>query len=855
MSRMLKALRELEASDRLALPTAQPAPPAESSAAETGGTVEKDDAEADGQRQSADSENAVSASQRDVTTSQPESSCDQARAATDEPFEPAFVSWDDLPQAYGSELFSFGDFLHEADAKAQHEEESLASPRSEPDPAETERLAAAPREGDDVPADGEGHAVDDSPASETGGGSLETRMLSTIESADALANSDRSDNEADRMDAAEEAGRAAAGLGTTDDANLPHAAERADSDAHAADNEVHQDAASGEELEGAAPSSSATATTPIDARHLVKGDIREPSDGALDDDAKMAGETPAAAAGVGGGNDEHAVSAPERDIERDAAAAIEDPTPKPTTARATEIIPRGGFDEENQEDAGDTESAATPIDEAATSDHTSTSGEICLRAPLDFSDSRRVTEPIDTAIRESESPTAGPDITSEAPAGGLDQPEEIVDSPLPPAEAAGEIAPPDTEAPPAIVARDAESSAPPADEIHRDEVHEDRVDDNNETAASVPLEAAADAIDQPEPVDAFEEVDIDRLIGDVTDEEPSRDAAEFSEEREKPHEESGDFGVWGDVPDEAAAESTPPEDALSEQTLPEATTNAAKPATARGSEDEQTEPPTSDAADEFDAVGENQPSEEAGLEAGPDAADEDVAADADAVPRDAPFSPLAKEDRPDLSPAEAAALADLDASELFQHYLGLGNRIVKDLSKGEFASAAVVGAEHQPHVTETVIRTAMSLCLDKQQHILIVDAALNDKHLTAGLGLTAEFGLSEVIKGRVPWQQAVRATGTPGMCALPAGRITPPNLEKDDKRLTNLLKELTSQWDLVLLDAGCVGESTAPGVMYAARNVYLVVRLGETEIEAAESALEVIECSGAASRGCIVTNA
>ena len=152
------------------------------------------------------------------------------------------------------------------------------------------------------------------------------------------------------------------------------------------------------------------------------------------------------------------------------------------------------------------------------------------------------------------------------------------------------------------------------------------------------------------------------------------------------------------------------------------------------------------------------------------------------------------------------------------------------------------------------LRTAMALAGGGEKHVLLVDAALADKHLTAGFAAAAEFGLSEVLKGRIPWQQAVRATSTSGLCLLPAGRLAPPRLTDDDTRLKDLLKELTSQWDLVIIDGGCAGDPAAGAVMAAAQNVYLIARLGETHLDAAEAAIDIVEKSEATMRGCVVTN-
>jgi Mrp family chromosome partitioning ATPase len=211
-------------------------------------------------------------------------------------------------------------------------------------------------------------------------------------------------------------------------------------------------------------------------------------------------------------------------------------------------------------------------------------------------------------------------------------------------------------------------------------------------------------------------------------------------------------------------------------------------------------------------------------------------------------------DRPQPSPSELAAMLDLNNPKLSAQYLQLGERILAELTTTTKTCAAIVSVEHQPHVTDVSLRTAMKLCHNGKQ-VLLIDAALGDKQLTNGLAMPVEFGLAEVLKGRVPWQQAVRATATRGLCVLPAGRLPPPRLSDDDQRLKEVLKELISQWDLVLLDGGSLTEPSTRHIAIAARNVYLVVRLGETLADAAARGAQSLASPEIALRGCIVTNA
>jgi hypothetical protein len=220
-----------------------------------------------------------------------------------------------------------------------------------------------------------------------------------------------------------------------------------------------------------------------------------------------------------------------------------------------------------------------------------------------------------------------------------------------------------------------------------------------------------------------------------------------------------------------------------------------------------------------------------------------------------PSPPNLPEPAHEVSTAELAAHRDLKDPQLKEQFAQLAARLMSDLGPTTTKTVVLIGAEHQPHVMDVALRTAMALCRPTNKRVLLMDGALGDRHLTAGLGLAAEAGLAEVLKGRVSWQQAIRPTATPGLCVLPAGRLQPPSLLGEDSRLTSLCKELSTRWDLVLIDGGCVADTAAESVMTAGRNVYLVVRLGETQTAAAAQACKTIGQAGAKLRGSIVTNA
>ena len=364
------------------------------------------------------------------------------------------------------------------------------------------------------------------------------------------------------------------------------------------------------------------------------------------------------------------------------------------------------------------------------------------------------------------------------------------------------------------------------------EEHDDELTDVSGTTEETTEEESPIAAD-----DASPSAEIEEAPSEANDTEEEA-AGEFSWDELFPSEESVEAIIDTDVPD-ADVElhdtlgDVPVEALVAQQSMvPTDTVVPDSEGEADKTETATEEPPVAPQAE-----ADSRPEETA-------AATDEPAADAEEQP--------AKQ----FTPAEVAAIADLKKETLQQQYRDLAARVRSDLAQGQHACAALVAAEHQPHVSDAVLRTAMAACLDDEEaNVLVIDADLSDKNLTAGMESLAELGLTEVLKGRVPWQQAVRATGTPGLCLLPAGRLAIPKWKEGDTRLSDLLKELTCQWDLVLVDAGSCEDTATTSVLRAARNVYLVIRLGETEHAAAEQAVELIRGTGAAIRGSVVTNA
>lgn len=91
---------------------------------------------------------------------------------------------------------------------------------------------------------------------------------------------------------------------------------------------------------------------------------------------------------------------------------------------------------------------------------------------------------------------------------------------------------------------------------------------------------------------------------------------------------------------------------------------------------------------------------------------------------------------------------------------------------------------------------------DRGKKTLLVDGDLRRPSLHSKFGLTPRKGLSNVLNGDLPWQEAViPIEGTPNLSLLPAGLGSHRAADLIGPRLATLLDEFAKEYDLAFLDS------------------------------------------------------
>jgi Mrp family chromosome partitioning ATPase len=157
--------------------------------------------------------------------------------------------------------------------------------------------------------------------------------------------------------------------------------------------------------------------------------------------------------------------------------------------------------------------------------------------------------------------------------------------------------------------------------------------------------------------------------------------------------------------------------------------------------------------------------------------------------------------------------------------------------------------------TTVLLNAALTLVRDNSRRVVVVDAHLRRPAVAERLGLPPGVGLREVLAGRTRLEDAVRATGVPGLSVLGAGtaEVAPARLAGEGMRA--VLRSLRERHDLVLVDGPhWDGRPEVVALGSGCDAVYLVVPEALQEAPATADLLQVMLEQGAMLRGCVLTS-
>jgi capsular exopolysaccharide synthesis family protein len=153
----------------------------------------------------------------------------------------------------------------------------------------------------------------------------------------------------------------------------------------------------------------------------------------------------------------------------------------------------------------------------------------------------------------------------------------------------------------------------------------------------------------------------------------------------------------------------------------------------------------------------------------------------------------------------------------------------------------------------TLSNLAVSIAKQKEK-ILIIDANLREPLLHTIFKIPNEIGLTNVLTGNASFEKAIYKTEISGLEVLTSGSTSfnPAEL-LETKRMKELLKSISENYDIVLIDAPSILKSTETRVLAnQCDGVVLVLNRGKTEIEKAIETKKILELAQAKIVGAIL---
>lgn len=114
-------------------------------------------------------------------------------------------------------------------------------------------------------------------------------------------------------------------------------------------------------------------------------------------------------------------------------------------------------------------------------------------------------------------------------------------------------------------------------------------------------------------------------------------------------------------------------------------------------------------------------------------------------------------------------------------------------------SSVMVTSANQAEGKTTISTSLARVFAEPDRRTIIVDADLRRPAVAKVMGVDGSVGLSEVLSHQVPLADAIRATSTPGLFVLPAGKIPPnPSEMLGSASLKALIAELTKDYFVIV---------------------------------------------------------
>jgi len=148
------------------------------------------------------------------------------------------------------------------------------------------------------------------------------------------------------------------------------------------------------------------------------------------------------------------------------------------------------------------------------------------------------------------------------------------------------------------------------------------------------------------------------------------------------------------------------------------------------------------------------------------------------------------------------------------------------------------------------------VCAQLGDKVLIVDSDLRRPVQHTFLGMSNNFGLTNVLLKDVPLEEAIKATSVPNLHFMPSGKLPRSSVGLlETQRMRELVKNLKTRYDFVFFDSPpIVGVSDASILASEVDGVLLVVQYRKYPRAISERARRILDNVGANALGVVLNN-
>lgn len=206
---------------------------------------------------------------------------------------------------------------------------------------------------------------------------------------------------------------------------------------------------------------------------------------------------------------------------------------------------------------------------------------------------------------------------------------------------------------------------------------------------------------------------------------------------------------------------------------------------------------------------------------------------------------------------EELVMAHWPEGHMAEQYRRLRNSIQALNPDGAARTVLITSAVRNEGKSVATLNLAMAMVEVPRTRVLVIDGHVRNPSLESYLDLPRRMGLTDVLFGQLPLEQAIRPTSIERLDLISAGTLPDdPRLGLFVERTQSILNSLKRRYDYILIDVAPAMLVAEPSIMGTISDgILLVVRLGETPKHLVEETYNMLENLGGNVLGLVATGA